>query len=115
MGLESVEDYGVEDSSQRRPRSCYTRGKSFLRRKISRDDSHTGDKKTAASNPDADALCQHDLPVLGANGRHHHTEYDQERTSCYERPEVSCIVQRTCPDADQKEEVRLDGSDPGDI
>ena len=69
-------------------------------------------EEAALPQSNTDCLCKQDLPVLGAETRHHEAEADQRRACGGECLKLASVMERPCDDADDEEQERLNAADP---
>ena len=112
--LEPVEYDRIDDAADAAARrgDPVREGPSFL--EILRQQRHRRHKHAACADPDADALRQHDLVVLGREARHHVAKDNHKPSEGEKGVKIARVKERSGNDAEKHEEESLDGSYPGD-
>lgn len=110
-----MEDNGVQHTAQTTAGSRDTHRKGLFGGEVGADDGDGGHEQATEAQADADRLREHDLPVLVAEGDHYHAEDDKEGTRNDEGTKIASVVEGPGCNADDEEQVGLDGADPGDI
>lgn len=109
-----MENDRINHTSQTAARRGDANSKSDACGEIGAQDSDRGDKETAAAETYGDGLCEHDLPVLGAQRQHHLAEDEQKGAGDEKGAEVAGIVNGAGESADNEEEEGLDATNPRD-
>lgn len=99
--MKLLEEYGVNNTAQATPTRRETLRQRLFRCEIRWKDGDTRHKKTTASQAYGNALRENDLPICGAQARHHHAKNESEAPSEDQSTEVTIIEQRPSEDADK--------------
>ena len=113
--IQFAKDNRIDDASNRTPRRRKPVRERLLRRKVLRQQRDARHEQQPVADADAHGLAQHDLPVLGREARHHEAERDEGRAPRDQRLEVAPVEDRAGQHADEEQQERLDGADPGDL